>query len=157
MATALLAACGFRLQGSERWPQGWDSYSLDYPSRDTAMQDFVDILDEALRRRGLQPAGTPDFRIRLSQLIDHKSVAAIGTDGKAVEFELTRELRFQIKGRGWMTPVVSVSASRRLSFDPAVVLAKEAEEERLLEGLSRDLAQMLLLRAQTELGVRAPG
>lgn len=154
---ASISACGLRLQGGERWPAQWPGYKLDFPSRDAAMQDFVDVLDESLRRQGLAPERQPAVGLILRSVQDEKSVAAIGTDGRAVEFDLRRELVFQIRAGEWQSPVYSLQASRRLSFDPAVVLAKEAEEERLLQSLSRDLTELLILRVDSALRDREPG
>jgi LPS-assembly lipoprotein len=155
LAIGLLPACGFHLQGSNTWPEDWRGYALEYPLRDPDMAPFVVALDEALRRRGLGPVGSDGgdgrFVLVLRDLEDRKSVAAIGGNGKAVEFELRRKVSFQIQTPAWRSETYSVSANRRLSFDPTVVLAKEAEEERLRQGLSRDLIEQLLLRTEAEL------
>lgn len=157
LASLQLTACGFQLQGSDNWPDAWRAYALEFPRRDGAMQDFVDELHDALRQRGLREAdGGPHFNLKMTALRDQKSIAAIGADGKAVEFDLARELTFFVQARDWRSAPISLSASRRLSFDPAVVLAKEAEEQRLLAALSRELSQRLLLRVEAELRRRDP-
>ncbi len=150
----LLAGCGFHLQGSYSWPAQWRSYQLDFPARDLAMARFVQQLGQTLRQRGLEPAPDGALRMNLLSLTDRKTVAAIGGDGKAVEFDLLRELRFQLVTADWRSEVFTVTSNRRLSFDPTVVLAKEAEEEQLRRALSRDLIEMLVLRAEAELRAR---
>ncbi len=153
----LLLGCGFHLQGSLSWPAQWRAYQLDFPARDLPMARFVHQLDQALRQRGLRPAPDGALRIELRSLSDRKTVAAIGGDGKAVEFDLLRELQFQlITDDGWRSELFSLSSNRRLSFDPSVVLAKEVEEEQLRRALSRDLIELLVLRAEAELRARPP-
>lgn len=148
---SLLSACGFQLQGSHNWPSDWPHYQLDYSARKPAMLYFATALDRALQQRGVTAQGEPRFTIKLHNLRDTRLVAAIGADGKAVEYELGRHIDFQILAGEWRSQVYSLSADRRMSFDPTVVLAKEAEEARLREGLSRDLIELLLLRAEVEL------
>ncbi len=150
-AVVLSAGCGFRLQGQSSWPQQWHRYLLDYPARDPAMVAFVDLLEESLGYRGLINGGEPAVRIELRSLRDGKTIAAIGGDGKAVEFELQRALAFQLHTANWSSSLFELSSSRRLSFDPSVVLAKEAEEDQLRLALSRDLIELLILRAEAEL------
>lgn len=152
-----LAGCGFQLQGQDRWPAEWREYRLDFPARDPAIASFVDQLDEALSQRGLQPAQAEGkfVTIALRSLRDSKTVAAIGGDGKAVEFEVRRRVEVQLLGSDWRSEVFDLTSQRRLSFDPSVVLAKEAEEQRLREGLSRDLIELLLLRTEAELKARS--
>ena len=49
--------------------------------------------------------------------------------------------------------VLSVVAQRRLSFDPALALAKQQEEAQIKEALVRELINLLLLRSEAELRV----
>ena len=146
-----LSACGFQLQGSHNWPSEWPHYRLDYSARQPAMLYFATALDRALQQRGVTAQGEPRFTIKLHRLRDTRVVAAIGEDGKAVEYELGRHVDFQILAGEWRSEVYSLSADRRMSFDPTVVLAKDVEEARLREGLARDLIELLLLRAEVDL------
>lgn len=147
----LTSACGFQLQGSHNWPSAWPHYRLDYSPRQPAMLDFAIALDRALQYRGLSDTGEPRFTLKLHKLRDTRVVAAIGADGKAVEYELGRKVEFQIIAGDWRSEVYTQTADRRMSFDPTVVLAKEAEDTRLREGLSRDLIELMLLRAEVDL------
>ena len=149
-----LSACGFQLQGSHRWPEQWPGYHIDYSMRQPGMYRFAQQLDEALQYRGLTAEATPAFELKLLGLRDSKSVAAIGGDGKAVEYELRQEIDFQIIAEQTPTAVFTLSQNRRLSFDPSEVLAKEVEEARLRQALSRELIELMILRAENELRTR---
>ncbi len=155
VSVPVLAACGFQFQGGSGWPEDWTRYQLEYSFRDPQVAPFVDALDEALRHRSLEPGTQHAFRIWIRELTDSKIVAAIGGDGKAVEFELQRRLRFQLQAGNWLSDVYELAANRRLSFDPALVLAKEAEEEGMRRALSRDLIEMLILRTEADLRLLA--
>ncbi|MGJ8669883.1 MAG: LPS assembly lipoprotein LptE [Oceanococcus sp.] len=148
---ACLTACGFQLQGSHRWPEEWPGYRIDYSMRQAGMYRFSQQLDKALQYRGLKPNADPAFQIRLLGLRDSKSVAAIGSDGKAVEYELRQAIDFQIVAHQQPSAIFTLSEYRRLSFDPADVLAKEVEEARLRQALSRELIELMILRAESEL------
>lgn len=151
-----MSGCGFQLRGQDTWPAEWREYRLMFPARDPAVASFIDLLDEALSRRGLRPAvdSNTAFTIHLRELRDSKTVAAIGGDGKAVEFEVRRQIDVQLIGNDWRSEVFNLSSQRRLSFDPSIVLAKEAEEARLRQGLARDLIELLLMRTEAELKTR---
>ncbi len=150
LAGLLLAGCGFKLQGSDRWPAQWRSFALAFESRDPELRRLAMLARERLIQRRLQENGD-GFVLDLRRLRDRKLIAAIGGDGKAVEFELQRDLRFQLRAGTQRSPVFTVSASRRFSFDPAVLLAKEAEEERLQTELSREIIELMLLRTEAQL------
>ena len=149
-----LTACGFQLQGQHRWPEEWPGYRVDYSMRQPGIYHFAQQLDEALQYRGLKPGASPSFTLKLVGLRDSKSVAAIGGDGKAVEYELRQEIDFQIIAEQKPSAVFTLAENRRLSFDPAEVLAKEVEEARLRQALSRELIELMILRAENELRSR---
>lgn len=146
-----LTACGFKLQGSYRWPEQWPGYRVHYEMRQPGMAEFAELLNQGLQYRGLKPELTPAFVLKLTQLEDSRVVAAIGGDGKVVEYDLGRTIHYQILADGWSSAVYSQSTSRRLSFDPNQALAKELEEARLRQGLSRELIELMLLRVEIEL------
>ncbi len=148
----LLAACGFQLQGGDSWPRDWRGYSLEFAPRDAEVRELADLLDDAMRRRSLRPASDGQmFRLELLNVTDRKVISAIGADGKAVEFELQRNLAFVVRAQEFRSGRMSATASRRYSFDPAILLAKEAEEDRLQGELSREVAELALLQVESQL------
>ncbi len=149
-----LSGCGFQLQGSHRWPEQWPGYNIEYSMRVPGMHAFARQLDASLQTRGLKPEMSPAFRLKLLDLRDSKVVAAIGGDGKAVEYELRRSVDFQILAGDQRSAVFTLSEDLRLSFDPSQVLAKDVEEARLRQALSRDLIELMILRAESELRTR---
>lgn len=155
LMAVLVTGCGFQLQGQRAWPEQWRGYVLEYSAQQPDDVAFAHLLEEALRMRGLSPGGAEPLRLRIVALKDRKTVAAIGGDGKAVEFDLRQQLRFRYLAGDRLSETHSLEASRRLSFDPAAVLAKDAEEARLREALSRELIELMLLRIESELRARA--
>ena len=155
-ATLLLAGCGFHLAGKRPLPPALASvyidsvmpYQVSEPPLETALR-------AGLRRRGADVAGEMDKAktiVRLSEMKDRREVLSVGPDGKASEYLLVSSVRYEvISGGRALLPPDTLSASRDYSFQPAQVLAKEAEEQRLREFIQGELAELIMLRLEAKL------
>lgn len=153
----LLSACGFHLAGNRPLPEALKSvyilviapYRVSEPPLETALRNL-------LQRRGGQVRGKAENGvtvIRLSDLAETRSVLSLGPDGKALEYQLTTRVTFQVMRNGAaLLPPDTLSVSRDYSFNAQQVLAKEAEETRLRDFIQNELAQLLMLRLETRLG-----
>src|SRR3546814_1726750 len=82
--------------------------------------------------------------IRLSNLRESREVLSLGTDGKAVEFRLLTRVHYEVfRGATTLVTPGDMVATRDYSFEPAQVLAKEAEEQRLREFIQSQLAEQI--------------
>lgn len=152
----LLSACGFHLAGNRPLPEPLKSVYINViaPFR-VSEPPLETYLRSTLLRRGGQVQGRVTEGvtvIRLSNLKESRTVLSLGPDGKALEYQLTTSIQYQVSRDGKpLMPSDSLSASRDYSFNAQEVLAKEAEESRLRDFIQNELAELLLLRLETTL------
>jgi LPS-assembly lipoprotein len=156
VAAALLTACGFHFAGSRPLPEALRSVYVEtvIPYRVTEPP-----VEAALRlrlvRRGATVTSRPEDAtciLRLSHLDERREMLSVGPDGKALEFLLTAQVRYELIGRDKiLVPADSLSVSRDYFFNAQQVLAKEAEESRLREYIQSDLAELIMLRLEAQL------
>lgn len=155
-ATALAAACGFHFAGSRALPPALDSVYIDLV---TPYRVSKPPLEAALRtrllRRGAQisdSSGGARTVLRLSELAESRQVLSVDAFGKAVEYQLTTRVQYELIGDGQVlvTPA-TMQVSRDYSFNAQQVLAKEAEESRLQAFIQDELAELLLLQLEAKL------
>ena len=155
----ILAGCGFRLAGNRPLPEPLKSVYIDviapYRVSEPPLETY---LRNSLLRRGGQvqgKAGAAATIIRLSDLSESRTVLSLGPDGKALEYQLTTRVSYQVmQGTKMLLPPDVLSATRDYSFNAQQVLAKEAEEARLRDFIQNDLAELLLLRLETVLSAK---
>jgi LPS-assembly lipoprotein len=156
-ATLLCAACGFHLAGSRPLPEDLKSVYIDVVNPYRVSEPPLEIFLRAiLQRRGAQIADSAAQArtvITLSELRETRNVLSIGLDGKALEFQLITRVRYRVTrgGQALLAPDM-LEVTHDYSFNAQEVLAKEAEEQRLREYMQNDLAEMLALRLEVELG-----
>ena len=147
-----LAGCGFRLAGVSSWPQQeFPGYAIDSQLEGIDGEDFEETLRLALEAIGLEEELRPAAQLELVALDARKIISALDATGQAVEFELQQRLRFRLLAMGERSPLLAVVAQRRLSFDPAIALAKQEEEAQIELALRAELAELMLLRVEAEL------
>lgn len=151
-----LGGCGFHLVGNRPLPEALRSVYINviapYRVSEPPLEGY---LRSSLLRRGGQVQGKVDpgvTVIRLSGLKEGRTVLSIGQDGKALEYQLTTSVQYEVMRDGKVIlPSDSLSVSRDYSFNAQQVLAKEAEEARLRDFIQNELAELLLLRLETTL------
>lgn len=156
-----LAGCGFHLAGTRPLPPPLATVHIDmvqpYRSSEPPLET---ALRGILQRRGARVRGDAAGAtvVRLSELREQRNVLSIGTDGKALEFQLLTSVRYEVlaEGQPLMPPDV-LSVSREFSFNAQQVLAKEAEEARLREFIQNELAELLVLRIELVLANAGAG
>lgn len=152
-----LAACGFHLAGTRPLPEPLRSVYIEVIAPYRVVQPPLETaLRAGLQRRGADVRGTSEAGttvIRLSELTETREVLSVGTDGKALEFRLVTTVHYQVFRAG--TSLVApgdLRVTRDYSFQPEQVLAKEAEEARLREFIQAEMAELMLLRLEAQLG-----
>ena len=89
-----------------------------------------------------------DVILDILQELREKVVVGVNASGQVREFELRLRLRFRLRtpqGRELIADT-EMFQQRTLSFNEAVVLAKEAEEQLLYRNMQTDIVQQLLRR-----------
>jgi LPS-assembly lipoprotein len=161
LAAALaLAGCGFHWAGSRPLPGPLTDVYIDVV---TPYQAEKPPLEAALRarllRRGAVVSGDADGArtvLRITDLTETREVLSVDPFGKAVEYQLTTRLTYELLEHGApLLPADRMRVSRDYSFNAQQVLAKEAEEARLQSFIQDELAELLLLRLEALLAARA--
>lgn len=160
VATALLTACGFHPAGSRPLPDVLRRVYIDVivPYR-VSEPPLETSLRQRLTRQGAtvtKEAASATATIKLTNLKEGRQVLSVGTDGKAIEFLLVTTVDYEVidGGQVLVTPG-SLRVTRDYSFSDEQVLAKEAEEARLREYIQDQLAELLLLKVETQLSRQA--
>ena len=155
LVTGLLAGCGFHLAGSRPLPEALANVYIQVVTPYRVSEPPLEVaLRTALQRRGALVTGEGDTRtvIKLIDLVESRRVVSLGTDGKALEFELTTRVRYQVtRGTQILVGPDELQVSRDYSFNAQQVLAKDAEEQVLRDFIQGELAELLLLRIETRL------
>ena len=152
----LLGGCGLHLASRTPLPPQLkkiyidyaDAYRVDVPPLQAA-------LAERLRRSGADVVASPQQArsiLRLSHLTESRETAAIGPDGRALEFRLVTSVTFELASGGKvLLPPETQTASSDYSFNAGQILAKEEEATRLEKYIQGELADMILLRVNARL------
>ncbi|MGH8460759.1 MAG: LPS assembly lipoprotein LptE [Stenotrophobium sp.] len=148
----LLSACaGFHLAGSRPLPPELQTVYIDVIAPYQVSEPPVEVaLRTLIQRRGgtvLDHADGASAVIRLSNISETEQTLAIGTDGKALEYQLLTTMNYTVfNGNRILVAPDTIAASRIYSFNPLQVLANDAEEAHLREYIQQDMADLLLLR-----------
>jgi LPS-assembly lipoprotein len=156
IGAALLSACGFHLAGSRPLPDVLRRVYLDVivPYR-VSEPPLEASLRQRLTRQGAvvtKEAASATATIKLTNLKEGRQVLSVGTNGKAIEYLLVTTVDYEvIDGGNVLVTPGSLRVTRDYSFNDDQVLAKEAEEARLREYIQDQLAELLLLKVETQL------
>jgi LPS-assembly lipoprotein len=144
---ALLAACGFRLQGRNPLPPELASVYVETEDPQTA---FVVSLRRLLISSGarlVRDARLASATVRVLDDETTRSVVSVSAANSPVEIAIAYKVRFAvIAGDRELLPAQEFAASRSFSFDERLLLAKEHEEDQLRDALARDLAGIAMRR-----------
>jgi LPS-assembly lipoprotein len=147
LVLALLAGCGFRLQGAESLPK---DLGRVYVSARDDLSPFAVELRRALERNDavLAPsAGEADAVIRVRIDRSNRRVLAVSARNTPTEFEIQYVVEYSVdRGGQEAVPAQRLELARNFSFDESQLLAKGHEEDVLREAMARDLADLVLRR-----------
>ncbi len=145
LTALLLSACGFHLRGQVALP--FESLYLDAANPSTPL---IGELRRNLESNGVKLVDTPDQATVVLNIVFEmpgKQVLSLGGDGRVNEFRLSYRvsLRAHDQQQGWI-PAEEIALSRDYSYDDTQVLAKEAEEALLYQGMRSDMVQQIMRR-----------
>jgi LPS-assembly lipoprotein len=144
----LLAGCGFHLRGDVTY-----SFTSLYINSPPNMPFAADM------RRALSGGGTTlvdtataaQVILDLPSVVDDKQVLSLSGGGRAREYLLTKRVNFALhdsSGRDWL-PAGEIVIRRQFTFNESEVLAREAEEAKLLKEMQSDAVQQIMRRLQS--------
>jgi len=149
-----IAGCGFHLRGDVTY--AFSTLFINSPGN----VPFTAELKRALAGSGsttlVDNAAAAQVIFDLSNVTDDKQVLSLSGGGRAREFLLTKRVTFALHdagGKDWL-PAAEIVIRRSFTFSESEVLAREAEEARLLRDMQTDAVQQVIRRLQA---ARKPG
>ncbi len=141
-AILLLASCGFQLR--QPIPLPFASVNL---TGKTLINKPLKKLLTAQGVRLSEDAEQADLRLELIREENEKRILSLSGTGVVREFELYYRVFYRTKlaGEAWSLPLV-MESRRDYTYNDASLLAKQAEEKKLLEVMQADVTNGILRR-----------
>ncbi|THF63605.1 hypothetical protein E6C76_13485 [Pseudothauera nasutitermitis] len=142
----LLAGCGFRLRGPQ--PMAFSTIYLGVNPH----SGLGPLLARQIRTSGsttvTDDPAQADVRLQILRDTHSREILSLTGAGKVREYELTRELGFQLVARSGEVLIepTLLTARRDYTFDDSRILAKEQEEALLLRDMQDELVRQLIRR-----------
>jgi LPS-assembly lipoprotein len=145
-AALLLASCGFHMRGAATY-----TFQTIYVNA-TGSPLLGNILRMALADTGsarvVDDPKAAQVIIDIPLVVDDKQVLSLSQSGAVREYELIKRVSFRLHdadGNDWL-PAGEVSVRRTYTFNETEVLARDAQEQRLLREMQQDVVQKLIRR-----------
>lgn len=149
-----LASCGFHLRGQASY-----AFHSIYVNG-AGSPAFAKQLDRALEATGsarvTPTAKDAEVVLDLTRVADDKEVLSLSGAGGVLEFQLVKHVDFRLRGQDgtqWLPPG-EITLRRSYTFNETEVLAREAQEQRLLADMQTDAVYQIIRRLQA---ARKPG
>ncbi|HEY6453266.1 MAG TPA: LPS assembly lipoprotein LptE [Steroidobacteraceae bacterium] len=145
---ALLAGCGFHLQGAGPLPHSIALVRIDTADTES---DFYFGLRKALLAAGtrIDEDGKDDVATVIHVLNDSTAqrILTVSALNVPTEYELSYSLRFSVTANGReLIPAETHTLVRDYSFSESELLAKEREQHILSEAMAHDLVSVVMRR-----------
>jgi LPS-assembly lipoprotein len=149
----LLAACGFQLRGAADLP--FDTLFVPGATGGIALELKRNIQSGSSTRVVDDPKAA-EAQLLFSEETRIKEILALSSAGRVREYRLVYRVGFRVgDGKGGdFVPPSTVTLTRDVTYDDAVALAKETEEQQLYRDMQADMVQQIMRRIAT---ARPPG
>ena len=143
-----LAGCGFHLRGDVSY-----SFASLYVNGAAAPQFALElqrVLDSSGATRIVAAPAEAQALLAITSVVDDKGVLSLSSGGRVREYLLTKRVAFNVRdaeGRDWL-PASEFTVRRAYTFNETEVLAREAQEQRLLKEMQTDAVQQIVRRLQ---------
>jgi len=141
------ASCGFHLRGDVTY-----AFSTAYVNAPAA-SPLATELKRTLEGGGTKMAETANaaqVTLDISGVADNKEVLSLSGGGRVREYALSKRVTVAVhdtEGHDWM-PAAEIIVRRSYSFNESEVLAREAQEAKLLKEMQTDAVQQIVRRLQ---------
>ena len=152
-AVLLLAACGFQLRGVAGLP--FETLYVPGATGGIALELKRNIESGSATRVVDDPKAAA-AQLLFSEETRTKEILALSTAGRVREYRLIYRVGFRVgdgKGGDYLPPS-TVTLTRDVTYDDAVALAKETEEQLLFRDMQADMVQQIMRRLSA---ARVPG
>lgn len=145
--TAVLAGCGWRLQGTAKLSPVMATTYIDTKDRYT---DFNRALRESLQSSGARLTYNENEATAVVKVIKDESgqrVLTVSARNTPEEYEVFYTIEYSVQGRTEeLIAKEKLELTREYSYDETAVLAKQKEQSILRSALARDLAGQVVRR-----------
>lgn len=145
--TAMLAGCGWRLQGTTKLSPVMATTYVDTKDRYT---DFNRALRDSLQASGVRLTANENEATAIVKIIKDESgqrVLTVSGRNTPEEYEVFYSIEYSVNGRTEeLIAPERLELTRDYSYDETAVLAKQKEQSILREALARDLAGQVVRR-----------
>ena len=144
-AALLLAACGFQLRGAADMP--FETLYVPGATGGIALELKRHIQSGSATRVVDDPKAA-QAQLQFSEETRSKEILALSAAGRVREYRLIYRVGFRVddgKGANFVPPS-TVTLTRDVTYDDAVALAKETEEQLLVRDLQADMVQQIMRR-----------
>jgi len=146
LTVLLLTACGFHLRGQTGMP--FHTLYLDAANPGTPFIADLRRNLEANKVRLVSSANEADVVLNIVLEMPEKQILTLGGSGRVNEFQLRYRVSlraYDLKQQDWI-PAEEMVLRRDYIYDDTQVLAKEAEEALLYQGMRSDMVQQIVRR-----------
>jgi LPS-assembly lipoprotein len=140
-----LAACGFQLRGKTDLP--FDSIYVPAAHQGVAL-DVKRNIQSGTRTKVVDDAKTAQAVLQFTQEVREKHILSLSGTGRVREFQLRYRVGFRVhdgKG-GEFLPANTIELTRDVTFNDAIVLAKQEEDLLLYRDMQSDMVQQIMRR-----------
>jgi LPS-assembly lipoprotein len=141
----LLSACGFQLRGTIDLP--FDSIYVPAAHQGVAL-DIKRNIQSGTNTKVVDDAAGAQAILQFTQEAREKHILALSGTGRVREFQLRYRVGFRVhdgKG-GEFVPQNFIELTRDVTFNDAVVLAKQEEDLLLYRDMQADMVQQIMRR-----------
>jgi LPS-assembly lipoprotein len=141
-----LAACGFRLRGTQQLPV--DTIYLALPVNSAIGADMSRLLRSSTNVQIVTDRREAQAVFELLGENREREVLAINAQGRATEYQLRLRIRFRVLDKESLELIepTDLIARRDITFNESDLLAKESEEGLLYRDMQNDLVRQMVNR-----------
>ena len=147
-AAWLVAACGFHLRGDVAY--SFPTIFVNSPVPQPIVTELKRALGGSSGTQLVDSAKDAAVTLDIVSVADDKGVLSLSSGGRVREYALTKRVSFRLsdkEGRDWL-PAGEIVIRRSYTFNESEVLAREAEETRVLRDMQTDAVQQIVRRLQ---------
>ena len=143
-----VAGCGFHLRGQAEY--AFTTIFIGANKMPTFQAELTRALEGGGNAKVVKSADAAQVILDVPAIIDEKDVLSLSTGGAVLEFALAMRVSFRLhdaNGLDWLPPG-EIILRRSYTFNQSEVLARDAEEQRLLREMQSDAVAQLVRRLQ---------
>jgi LPS-assembly lipoprotein len=143
-----LAACGFHMRGQATYT--FSSIFINAGKAATFQTELTKALESGGNAKVLRSSDGAQVILDVPAITDEKDVLSLSTSGSVQEYALAMHVSFRLHdadGVDWLPPG-EIVLRRSYTFNQSEVLARDAEEQRLLREMQSDAVAQLVRRLQ---------